>query len=124
MRALVLAALALIGLTGAASADTYPSRPIRMIVPFSAGSGVTDIMGRLVGQHLSMALGQQVVVDNRPGAGGILGTEMALKAPADGYTLLVVNIAMVVNPHLYAKLPYDSARDLIPVTMINGAPLM
>jgi tripartite-type tricarboxylate transporter receptor subunit TctC len=121
---LALAALASIGLWGAARADTYPSRPIRMIVPFSAGSGVTDIMGRLVGQHLGTALGQQVVVDNRPGAAGILGTEMAVKAPADGYTLLVVNIAMVVNPHLYAKLPYDTARDLIPVTMINGAPLM
>src|SRR3954469_23818820 len=124
MRALVLAALALIGLTGVASADTYPSRPIRMIVPFSAGSGVTDIMGRLVGQHLSTALGQQVVGDNRAGGAGIIGTEAAVKAPADGYTLLVVNISLAVNPYLYAKLPYDSARDLIPVTMINGAPLM
>jgi tripartite-type tricarboxylate transporter receptor subunit TctC len=120
----LVAALALIALVDAAAAQPYPSRPIRMIVPFSAGAGVTDIMGRLVAQHLSVALGQQVVVDNRPGAAGIVGTEAAVKAPADGYTLLVVNISLAVNPHLYAKLPYDSARDLIPVTMINGAPLM
>jgi tripartite-type tricarboxylate transporter receptor subunit TctC len=107
-----------------ATAQPYPSRPIRMIVPFSAGAGVTDIMGRLVAGHLSAAFGQQVVVDNRPGAAGIVGTEATVRAPADGYTLLVINISVAVNPHLYTKLPYDTARDLIPVTMINGAPLM
>ncbi|MBV8167499.1 MAG: tripartite tricarboxylate transporter substrate binding protein, partial [Alphaproteobacteria bacterium] len=125
LAALLVAALAWVAPTaGGRAADAYPNRPIRMIVPFSAGSGVTDIMGRLVGQHLSIALGQQVVVDNRAGGAGIIGTEAAIKAPADGYTLLVVNISLAVNPYLYAKLPYDSARDLIPVTMINGAPLM
>jgi tripartite-type tricarboxylate transporter receptor subunit TctC len=106
------------------SGQTYPTRPIRMVVPFSAGAGVTDIMARLVGQQLSASIGQQIVIDNRPGAGGIPGTEVASKAAPDGYTLLMTNVALAVNPYLYPKLPYDALRDFTPVTMVNSAPLL
>jgi tripartite-type tricarboxylate transporter receptor subunit TctC len=95
-----------------------------MVVPFSAGAGVTDIMARLVGQHLGASLGQPVVIENRPGAGGIPGTEAVSKAPPDGYTLLMTNVALVVNSYLYSKLPYDPVKDFTPVTLVNTAPLM
>ena len=106
----------------AAVAQAYPSRPIRLVVPSSAGAGVTDIMARLVGQKLGEALGQQVVIDNRPGASGILGAEVVAKAPADGYTLLIANVSLIVNPYLYAKMPYDPLTDFMPVTLVNTAP--
>jgi tripartite-type tricarboxylate transporter receptor subunit TctC len=93
-------------------------------VPFSAGAGVTDIMARLVGQHLSASLGQPVVIENRPGAGGVPGTEAASRAAPDGYTFLMTNVAHAVNPYLYAKLPYDPVKDFTPVTLVNTAPLM
>jgi tripartite-type tricarboxylate transporter receptor subunit TctC len=95
-----------------------------MVVPFSAGAGVTDIMARLVGQHLSASLGQPVVIENRPGAGGVPGTEAAARAAPDGYTFLMTNVAHAVNPYLYAKLPYDPVKDFTPVTLVNTAPLM
>jgi tripartite-type tricarboxylate transporter receptor subunit TctC len=104
--------------------QAYPTRPVRLVVPFSAGAGVTDIMARLVGQHLSVALGQQIVIDNRPGAGGILGTELVSKAAPDGYTLMMTNVSLAVNSYLYAKLPYDPVNDFTPVTMVNSAPLL
>jgi tripartite-type tricarboxylate transporter receptor subunit TctC len=110
--------------SGAVFGQTYPTRPIRLVVPFSAGAGVTDIMARLVGQHLSASIGQQVVIDNRPGAGGIPGTEVVSRAAPDGYTLLMTNVALAVNPFLYPKLPYDAAKDFMPVTMVNSAPLL
>jgi tripartite-type tricarboxylate transporter receptor subunit TctC len=106
----------------AAIAQAYPGRPIRLVVPSSAGAGVTDIMARLVGQKLGETLGQQVVIDNRPGASGILGAEVVAKAPADGYTLLIANVSLIVNPYLYAKMPYDPLADFMPVTMVNTAP--
>jgi tripartite-type tricarboxylate transporter receptor subunit TctC len=103
---------------GAVLGQTYPTRPIRMVVPFSAGAGVTDIMARLVAQYMSSSMGQQIVIDNRPGAGGIPGTEVVSRAAPDGYTLLMTNVALAVNPYLYPKLPYDALKDFTPVTMV------
>jgi tripartite-type tricarboxylate transporter receptor subunit TctC len=108
----------------AVSGQTYPTRPIRMVVPSSPGAGVTDIMARLIGQHLSTGIGQQIVIDNRPGASGILGSEVVSRAVPDGYTLLIANVSLVVNPYLYPKMPYDPLRDFIPITMVNSAPLL
>ena len=108
----------------AAVAQGYPSRPIRYVVPFAAGAGVLDIMARIVSQHLGTSLGQQVVVDNRPGAGGNVGAEIAAKAAPDGYTMLMGNTALVVSPYLFAKLPFDPLTDFVPVTQVNSAPLL
>jgi tripartite-type tricarboxylate transporter receptor subunit TctC len=108
----------------AAVAQSYPSKPIRYVVPFAAGAGVLDIMARIVSQHLGTSLGQQVVVDNRPGAGGNVGAEIAAKAAPDGYTMLMGNTALVVSPYLFAKLPFDPLTDFVPVTQVNSAPLL
>jgi tripartite-type tricarboxylate transporter receptor subunit TctC len=107
-----------------APGQTYPTRPIHIVVPSSPGAGVTDIMARLVGQHLSARIGQQIVVDNRPGASGIIGAEVVSRAAPDGYTLLIANVSLVVNPFLYPKMPYDPLKDFIPVTNLNSAPLL
>jgi tripartite-type tricarboxylate transporter receptor subunit TctC len=121
----LLAAVALLALAcGTALAQAYPNRPLRIVVPFAAGAGVLDIMARLVGQHLGASLGQQVVIDNRPGAGGIVGAEVVAKAEPDGYTLLMGNTALVVSPYLYAKLPFEPLADFVPVTLVNSAPLL
>ena len=104
--------------------QSWPSRPIRYVVPFAAGAGVLDIMARIVAQHLTESLGQQVLVDNRPGAGGNVGAEIAAKAAPDGYTMLMANTALAVSPYLYAKMSFDPLTDLVPVTMVNSAPLM
>ena len=106
-----------------AQSDTsYPSKPIRMIVPSAPGSG-PDIMARAIGQKLTEALGQTIVIDDKPGAGGIIGSEAAAKAPPDGYTLIMGNAgAHTVNPGLYAKLPYDPVKDFAPVTLVALAP--
>ena len=98
-------------------AQNYPTKPIRIVVPFAAG-GVTDLLGRTVARKLSADLGQQVVVDNRPGAGGNIGTELVAKSPADGYTLLVVPSSFSINPSLYDKVPYDALKDFEPVSII------
>ena len=108
----------------AAIAQSYPSKPIRYVVPFAAGAGVLDIMARIVSQHLGTSLGQQVVVDNRPGAGGNVGAEIAAKAAPDGYTMLMGNTALVVSPFLFAKLLFDPLTDFVPVTQVNSAPLL
>jgi tripartite-type tricarboxylate transporter receptor subunit TctC len=94
-----------------------------MVVPSSPGAGVTDIMARLIGQHLSARIGQQIVIDNRP-ASGILGSEVVSRAVPDGYTLLIANVSLVVNPYLYPKMPYDPLKDFVPITMVNSAPLL
>jgi tripartite-type tricarboxylate transporter receptor subunit TctC len=105
-----------------AGAQSYPSKPVRMIVPSTPGGG-PDIMARAVGQKLSEAWGQTVVVENRGGAGGIIGSEAAAKAPPDGYTLVMANAGShAVNASLYAKLPYDPVRDFAPVTLVSSAP--
>lgn len=105
----------------AAAAPGYPSRPIRMIVPFSPG-GTSDTLARILGQKMTEAWGQQVVVDSRPGASGIIGTEVAMRAPADGYTLMHGNLAQfAINPSLF-KLSYDTLRDFIPLSLVGSAP--
>jgi tripartite-type tricarboxylate transporter receptor subunit TctC len=104
-----------------ASADTYPARPVRLIVPFAA-AGPTDVIARIVAQKLSDAWGQQVYTENIPGAGGNTGIAMAAKAPPDGYTILVVSTGFIVNPSMYAKLPYDPIRDFSPITLVAASP--
>ena len=113
-----LAACAALG-TGVAAtaADGYPARPLRMIVGFAPGGG-TDVTARVVVEPLSEGLGQRVVIDNRPGANGVIGSELAAKAPAYGYTILMVNSGHSVNPGMYRKLPYDTLRDFTPVTLV------
>lgn len=104
-----------------AGAQSYPTRPIRFIVPFPPGGG-NDIVGRIIAQKLAESLGQTLVVDNRGGAGGTIGTDMTAKAPADGHTMLVNNISLAVNATLIPKLPYDTQRDLLPVSIIGRQP--
>ncbi|WP_162827105.1 Bug family tripartite tricarboxylate transporter substrate binding protein [Pseudolabrys taiwanensis] len=104
-----------------ASAANYPDHPVRVIVPFAAG-GPTDVMARLVAQKLSENLKQQFFVENRPGAGGNIGTMAAAHAPADGYTLLVASSSYVVNPSLYAKNPYNAFTDFVPITLAAASP--
>jgi len=114
---LVLAVL-LASAATSVTAQEYPNRAIRIIVQFQAGTS-TDILARVIGQKLSEAWGQQIVVDNRAGAGGIVGTELGARAPADGYTLTMgVSSAFGINPGLYPKLPYDAVRDFEPITNI------
>ncbi|MDB5810178.1 MAG: Tripartite-type tricarboxylate transporter, receptor component TctC [Betaproteobacteria bacterium] len=107
-----------------AAAQTYPAKAVRMVVPFAAGAGSNDIMARLIAQKLTDAFGQQVVVDNRPGASGIIGTDIVAKAQPDGYTVLMMSLTYTVLPSLFSKLPYDPVKDLAPVTMVASAPLM
>ncbi len=102
-------------------AQNYPARPVRMIVPFSPG-GAADVPGRMLMQKLSEALGQQVLVDNRPGAGGTIGADLAAKAPADGYTFLMISNTHVISASLYQKLPYDPLNDFAPVLQFGDAP--
>ena len=116
-----LALLATAPPAAAADAKAYPQRPIRFIVPFPPGGG-NDIVGRIVAHKLAEGLGQNVVVDNRGGAGGTLGTNLVAKAPADGYTMLVNNISLAINATLFAKLPYDTLKDLAPVTLVGRQP--
>jgi tripartite-type tricarboxylate transporter receptor subunit TctC len=104
-----------------AAEATYPSRPVRMIVPF-APAGPTDVISRLIAQGLTELWGQQVIVDNRAGAGGNIGMGLAAAAPADGYTVLVVSSSFVVNPSLYAKIPYDPYKSFVPVTNAAASP--
>ena len=119
---LIFVLLALSGL--AAAADSYPTRPVRLIAPFSAGGGV-DIVARYLALKLTEKWGQQVVVDNRTGATGIIGTEIAAHSPPDGYTLILGNAAThAVNVSLFKKLPYDAVKDFAPVTLIGRVPEM
>ena len=121
MRFLIAAAVAVL-LAPAAAAQSYPTRPVRLIVPFPAG-GPNDIIGRLVAQKLSETHGQQIVVDNRAGAGGNIGTDLVAKAPPDGYTLLSGGMgSLVMNPIIDRKVPYDPLRDFAPVILMASAP--
>jgi tripartite-type tricarboxylate transporter receptor subunit TctC len=119
MRKLLFGLFALF--VGAASAQTYPSKSIRVIVPFTPGSA-TDVMGRIVGERLSSAFGQPVIVDNRPGAGGTIGIRETARAEPDGYTLVVVSSGHAVNHVLYKDLGYDTLRDLASVAMLGNLP--
>ena len=119
-----LAVIAGLTVAGAAGAQEYPSRPIRIIVPSTAGGSV-DTLARTVGTHLSQRWGQQVVVDNRSGAGGIIAGEITAKAPPDGYTLIMATVAaMATNVSLARKLPYDPVRDFAPVTLVASQQLV
>src|SRR3954453_12640046 len=102
----------------AVTAQTYPTKPIRIIVPFSAGSG-SDVFARTLGPKFTEAWGQQIVVENREGAGGMIGAEAVAKATPDGYTLLLAATPWAVSPSLYAKPPYDPLRDFAPVGRIG-----
>jgi tripartite-type tricarboxylate transporter receptor subunit TctC len=115
------AALALFVVSASASAQSYPTGPVRVIVPFPVGGGV-DTTGRLIGQKLTEALGKQFVVDNRPGANGMIGSELAAKAPRDGYTLMVNGANFVTTPSLYKKVTYDPIREFDPVSLVALAP--
>lgn len=107
--------------TGVASSRDYPVKPIRVIVPYAPGGG-TDTTARILAQKLTDKWGQSVVVDNRPGAAGIIGSDIVAKAALDGYTLLVVAGAHAINPSLYAKLPYDTVKDFAPAAFLVTAP--
>jgi tripartite-type tricarboxylate transporter receptor subunit TctC len=114
--ALIVAAAGL-GVSGPVFPQAYPAKPIRVIVPFSPG-GSTDIVPRIIGHKLSESLGQQVVIDNRAGAAGVIGTELGARAAPDGYTLVMGHVGtLAMNPTLYARLPYDPLKDLNPVVM-------
>ena len=102
-------------------AQTYPARPIRMIVPFSPG-GATDVPAQILGQRMSEALAQQVIVDNRPGAGSVLGADAVTKANPDGYTLLLTATTHVISASLYKKLPYSAIRDFAAIIQIGSGP--
>src|SRR5215216_8054371 len=104
-------------------AQTYPTRPIRLIVPFGAGGG-TDNLARIIEPHISRALGQPLVIDNRPGGGSIIGSDTVAKAEPNGYTLLMVDTAFSVNPSLYKNLPYDPLKDFAQVSLLATAPVI
>ncbi len=103
------------------AAQTYPTRPVRMVVPFAPG-GSTDIMSRVAAQHMALSdsFAQQIIVDNRPGVSGIVGIDIVAKAQRDGYTVLMTSLAITVNPSLYGSLPYDTAKDFTPVTLVGS----
>jgi tripartite-type tricarboxylate transporter receptor subunit TctC len=121
--ALALGASLAITSTGAVAQAKYPSRPLRVIVPYTPG-GITDVATRMVTQELTKTLGQNVIVDNRPGANSIVGVEMVAKATPDGYTVASVIAAHAANQTLYAKLPYDSIKSFAPVSLLVTAPLI
>jgi tripartite-type tricarboxylate transporter receptor subunit TctC len=120
----ILAALVTLTLAGAAMAQApadYPNKAVRIIVPFAPG-GPTDVVGRMFALKLSESMAQQFYVENLPGAGGNIGIAAAAKAPADGYTILVVSTGFMVNPSLYAKVPYDPIKDFTPLTLVAVSP--
>ena len=114
-------ALLLVTLASVAAAQGYPTRPVRLIIPFPPG-GSNDIVGRMIAAQLGERLGQQMVVDNRGGAGGTIGTELAAKSQADGYTLLLISTAYAFNTSIYKKLPYDPAKSFVPVALLGSGP--
>ncbi len=128
------AALALLGMQAlaptahaqerAGSDASYPTRPVRLVVPFPPGASPNDIIARLIAKPWTEGLGQQVVVDNRAGAGGTIGTDVVAKASPDGYTLLISSTTLTTSPNLYKSLAYDVGRDLLPITMIAAAPML
>ena len=116
-----VSAAAMPSLSPVAFAQAYPARPVRIVVAFAAG-GPRDIVSRLIGQWLSERLGHQFVVENRPGAGGTIGAELVVRAPPDGYTLLSLGTADVINASFYQKLKFDIAHDIVPVASIGREP--
>ena len=117
----LLATLCVLFAVPTVAADRYPERPIRLIVPFSPGGG-TDIIARILSDPMGQGLGETIVVDNRPGAGSIIGCEIAAKATPDGHTLLLASTSLTVNSAVYKKLPFDVQRDLAPITRLSEQP--
>lgn len=101
----------------------YPDRPIRLVVPLAIG-GAVDTVARVIGPYLSKSLGQQIIVDNRPGAGGVIGTEIAAKANPDGYTMLMYDNSLTVMPNIFKSLPFDPAKDFVPITSVSSVPFV
>ncbi len=121
---IILSLLALgIGFSYRSYAQTYPTKPIKIVVPTTPGGGA-DTMARVIGQRLGENLGTQVIVENKPGASAIIGTQFAAKSPADGYTLLIVYNELAVNPSLHRSLPYDAINDFQPVTLLGSTPFV
>ncbi|MGH8619645.1 MAG: tripartite tricarboxylate transporter substrate binding protein, partial [Burkholderiales bacterium] len=118
-----LAAAVTVACASAAQAQAYPSKPIRLVVPLAPG-GTTDILARLMAQRLAESLGQPVVVDNRPGAGGNIGNEVVARSLPDGYTLLMTAPPLVINPGLYKKIGYHPINDYTPITMVASVPVV
>jgi len=122
MTRIFAAALAAAFALGAAAQDNYPSKPIRIVVPYPPG-GASDVTARILGQKMAESWGQQVVIDNRPGANGIVALEHVAKQPGDGYTLLMANLGPnAINPAVYQKLPYDAIKDFTPITLTTLVP--
>jgi tripartite-type tricarboxylate transporter receptor subunit TctC len=119
----VMAMFALTALHASAFAQSYPNKPIRLVVPYNPG-GVVDYVGRTLAQYLNKPLGQPVVVENRPGAGGILGTDTVARAAPDGYSLVLMDPAIVINPTLQTSMPYDLFKDLEVVSIVSSSPLV
>src|SRR5262249_27365112 len=123
IKAATLLAAALVLASPAARAQTWPSRSITLIIPFAAG-GSNDVVGRAIGKKLTEAWGQPVVIENRPGAGALIGTEAVAKAQPDGYTLLLVSPTFTIGPAVRKNMPYDTVRDFTPVAFIGRSPLL
>jgi tripartite-type tricarboxylate transporter receptor subunit TctC len=117
----VIACALLAAAAPAGAQENFPNKPIRMLVPFSAGSA-TDFFARLLGAKMTEHWGQQVVIDNRPSAGGVIASELLLAAPPDGYTLMLVSVGHAVNASLYSKLPYDTVKDFAGITLVADTP--
>ncbi len=117
------AALLLTCSVGTLAQESWPNKPVRMIVPFSPG-GSTDVVARMVGQRLSVLWNQPVVIENRAGAGGNVGADVVAKAPGDGYTLLMASGSVTINPSLYKKMPFDTRKDLLPITNVAQGPML
>jgi tripartite-type tricarboxylate transporter receptor subunit TctC len=123
MKRTVFAVAAALALCAGAQADDYPSKPVKIIVPYPGGQA-SDTIARLVGEKLGKALGQPVLVDNRPGAGGNIGTDIGARAAPDGYTLTVASAALPISKHVYRKLPFDPVKDFEPITLMTITPLV
>jgi tripartite-type tricarboxylate transporter receptor subunit TctC len=121
MKKTLLAAVALAALAFPALADNYPSKPVKIIVPFGPG-GFTDVVARILQKELAPVLGQPIIIENRPGAGSTIGTDAVAKAPADGYTLVMISTTHVISPHLYKKMPYDALNDFTPLMKLVEGP--
>lgn len=124
MKRLALATLLVgfcIGVFAQSAAGNYPSRPVKIVVPFGPG-GFTDVTARVLAQKLTVAMGQSFVIENKPGAGSIIGTEFVAKAPADGYTLVIVSSTHVISPSIYKKIPYDPLKSFAPISKLVDSP--
>ena len=115
--------LAAWGVLPATAQERWPAKPVRLVVPFAPG-GSTDVVARMIGQKLSVLWGQPVIVENRAGAGGNLGADMVAKSQADGYTLLMASGSITINPHIYKRMPFDTKKDLAPVTNVASGPML